>query len=154
MATDAPWVLDELKAVLGEPGTTFVVVRDGREVAGVVEASPPDIAILDLQIGTMGGMAVTMSLRLDESSGRLPQVPVLMLLDRTADVHLARRSAADGWLIKPLDPFRIRAAVHAVTEGLHYTEAAPGLRSIDAPEDHESAAEDAATPDGEPAPTG
>ena len=58
----------------------------------------------------MGGMAVTMALRLDESAGMLPHVPVLMLLDRRADVHLARRSGADGWLIKPLDPLRDSSA--------------------------------------------
>ena len=85
---------------------------------------PFDIAVLDLQIGSMGGMAVTMSLRLDESSGRLPHVPVLMLLDRVADVHLAKRSGADGWLVKPLDPLRLRRAVRAVTAGEPYREGA------------------------------
>ena len=33
-----------------------------------------------------------------------------MLLDRDADVFLARRSDADGWLVKPLDAFALRAA--------------------------------------------
>ena len=33
-----------------------------------------------------------------------------MLLDRRADVHLAKRSAADGWLIKPLDPLILQRA--------------------------------------------
>ena len=72
----------------------FTVCRDGRAVAGQVAAKTPDLCILDLQIGSMGGMAVTMSLRLDESAGVLPRVRVLMLLDRRADLHLARRSAA------------------------------------------------------------
>ena len=108
-------------------------------VAGVVEdaAEPFDVAILDLQIGSMGGMAVTMSLRLDESSGRLPHVPVLMLLDRVADVHLAKRSGADGWLVKPLDPLRLRRAVRAVPRGGAYREGlvdgAAGAAAEDAP---------------------
>jgi DNA-binding response OmpR family regulator len=75
---------------------------------------PFDIAILDLQSGSMGGMAVTMNLRLDESSGALPRVRVLMLLDRPADTFLARRSGADGWLLKPLDALKIQRAVDAV----------------------------------------
>ena len=90
---------------------SFTVCRNGRAVAAVVEARHPDLAVLDLQIGSMGGMAVTMGLRLDESSGRLPHVPVLMLLDRQADVHLAKRCGADGWLVKPLDPLTIKRAV-------------------------------------------
>ena len=48
--------------------------------------------MLDLQIGNMGGMAACMALHLEESGGRLPHLPVLMLLDRQADVFLARRS--------------------------------------------------------------
>ena len=70
----------------------------------------------------MGGMAVTMSLRLDESAGTLPRVPILMLLDRRADLHLARRSAADGWLIKPIDSLRLRRAADPWPSGGTYTE--------------------------------
>ena len=158
VATDADWVLDELRAALGEPDTTFAVVRDGRDVAPAVKASPTDIAILDLQVGTMGGMAVTMSLRLDESSGLVPHVPVLMLLDRAADVHLARRSAADGWLIKPLDPFRIRAAVSAVAGGGSFRDGELVAETTpDEGPDESIPLDDGAhveSPDGEPAPTG
>jgi DNA-binding NarL/FixJ family response regulator len=39
------------------------------------------------------------------------------LLDRTADVHLARRSGAEGWLIKPLDSLRLRRAARIVAGG-------------------------------------
>jgi DNA-binding response OmpR family regulator len=113
IATDAQWVLDELQAALASPSTTIEVVTNGRHVAAAVAAQTPDIAILDLQIGSMGGMAVTMDLRLDHSSGALPHVPVLMLLDRVADVHMARRSGAEGWIIKPLDALRLRKAVNA-----------------------------------------
>ena len=114
VATDADFVLDDVVAALSGPDTSFTVCRNGRDVAGVVKARTPDIAILDLQIGSMGGMAVAMALRLDESSGRAPHVPILMLLDRQADLHLAKRSAADAWLVKPLDALRLQRTVHAV----------------------------------------
>jgi CheY-like chemotaxis protein len=65
----------------------------------------------------MGGMAVTMNLRLDHSDHRIPHIPVLMLLDRNADVHLARRSGAEGWIVKPLDALRIQRAVRAIVDG-------------------------------------
>ena len=111
VATDADHVLDDVAAALGGPDVSFTVCRNGRDVAGVVEKRTPDLAVLDLQIGSMGGMAVTMSLRLDESAGRLPNVKVLMLLDRQADIHLAKRCAADGYLVKPLNPQIGRAHV-------------------------------------------
>ena len=131
LATDADWLVDEVVAALGGPDTTFTHCRDGRAVAGVVKGRTPDLVILDLQIGTMGGIAVTMDLRLDESGGTLPHVPILMLLDREADIHMARRSGADGWLIKPLDALRLRRASRAVAGGGCYAE---GLPTVDEPE--------------------
>jgi two-component system nitrate/nitrite response regulator NarL len=122
IATDATWLVDDIVAALGTDDTTFTVCRDGRAVAGQVAERKPDLCILDLQVGSMGGMAVTMSLRLDESAGTLPRVPILMLLDRAADLHLARRSAADGWLIKPIDSLRLKRAADMVAAGGTYTE--------------------------------
>lgn len=127
LATDADWLVDEVVAALGGPDTTFTHCRDGRAVAGVVKGRTPDLVILDLQIGTMGGIAVTMDLRLDESGGTLPHVPILMLLDREADIHMARRSGADGWLIKPLDALRLRRASRAVAGGGCYAEGLPTM---------------------------
>ncbi len=125
LATDAQWILNEIVAVLGTPSISFTVVSDGRDVSDAVKTHTPDLAILDLQSGSMGAMAVAMNLRLDHSSGNAPMVPVLMLLDRVADVHLARRSGADGWIIKPLDALRLRRAVTMVLDGDVYQEGLP-----------------------------
>jgi DNA-binding response OmpR family regulator len=129
LATDAQYVLDEVTAALGTSDTSFTVCRDGRSVTDAVMRRTPDIAVLDLQVGSMGAMAVTMNLRLDESGGRLPHIPVIMLLDRVADVHLARRSGAEGWLVKPIDSLRLRRAVNEVCRGGTWHEsAAPAVQ--------------------------
>jgi DNA-binding response OmpR family regulator len=117
-------------AVFGSSSTTIQVVTNGRLVAPAVAERTPDIAILDMQVGSMGGMAITMDLRLDNSSGALPNVPILMLLDREADVHMARRSGANGWIIKPLDALRLRKAVNAVVAGGCYAEGVPVPEAI------------------------
>jgi|GEM_PF-182380 len=130
LATDADWLVDEVVAALGGPETTFTHCRDGRSVVGVVKARTPDLVILDLQIGTMGGIAVTMDLRLDESGGTLPHVPILMLLDRQADVHMARRSGANGWLVKPLDALRLRRASKAIAAGGCFAEGIPAVDEL------------------------
>lgn len=108
IAADADFVINDVVAALGGPDVSFSVVRHGRDVAPVVAQRPPDLVVLDLQIGSMGGMAVTMALRLDESAGRLPRVNVLMLLDRAADIHLAKRCDADAYLVKPLNPLTLK----------------------------------------------
>jgi DNA-binding response OmpR family regulator len=116
VATDADHVLHDITAALGGPDVSFTVCRNGRDVSDVVEKRMPDLVVLDLQIGSMGGMAVTMALRLDESAGTLPRVKVLMLLDRQADIHLAKRCAADGYLVKPLNPLSLKRAARAILE--------------------------------------
>jgi hypothetical protein len=55
-------------------------------------------------------------------------------------VFLARRSEANGWLVKPLDPIRLRRAITALLEGGSYedesfrpTVAAPAAPESDDP---------------------
>ena len=125
LATDADWVVDEVSAALGDNETSFTVCREGRLVSELVAIGNIDVVIADLQIGSMGGMAVAMDLRLDASSGAVPETPLVMLLDRDADVFLAQRSGAEAWLVKPLDALRLRKAVTAAVTGDSYTEGVP-----------------------------
>jgi DNA-binding response OmpR family regulator len=120
IASDATWIHAEIRAVLSGPDTRVKAVRAGAEVLAEVQNRHPDLVVLDLQIGNMGGMATCLDLRLEEGAGRVDHVPVLMLLDRRADVFLARRSDADGWLLKPLDPIRLRRATTALLQGGTY----------------------------------
>lgn len=121
VASDEAWVRDEVRAVLsGRPDVEVHEVTTGVSVLPAVEEYLPELVIVDLQIGNMGGMAACMNLRLEESADRIDHVPVLMLLDRRADVFLARRAGAEGWVLKPLDPIRLRKAVDALLAGGTY----------------------------------
>jgi DNA-binding response OmpR family regulator len=120
IASDAAWIHEEIGSVLAGPGTSVRAVRTGAEVLPALHARDADLVVLDLQIGNMGGMAVCLELRLEEGADRLDHVPVLMLLDRRADVFLARRSGAEGWLLKPLDPIRLRRATASLLGGDTY----------------------------------
>jgi DNA-binding response OmpR family regulator len=110
-ASDAKWVRDHVRAALSGPGFEIIEVERGPDVRQVVGQNPPDLVIVDLQIANMGGMAVSLDLRLEESGGRLPHVPILLLLDREADKFLARRSTADAMLVKPIDAGTLRRTV-------------------------------------------
>jgi DNA-binding response OmpR family regulator len=150
IAADAEWVIDDVQSALEGPDTTFTVCRSGHDVTAAATGTTPDLAVLDLQIGNMGGMAVCMNFRLDESGGRLPHVKVLMLLDRTADVFLARRAGAEGWLVKPLDARRLRKAATTILGGGSVFEGLPP--PDDAAQETASAVEDDVTAsDAEPA---
>ena len=120
VASDAPSVRAEILAVVEGRDNVVRQVSSGPEVLSEVAEDAPDLVIVDMQMGNMGAMAVCLDLRLEHSYGALPHVPVLMLLDRRADVFLARRSGAEGWLVKPLDPIRIRRATAALLAGETY----------------------------------
>jgi DNA-binding response OmpR family regulator len=116
IVSDSAAVRDDVRAVL-DGGFTVREIDAGKDLLAAAQERVPDLAVIDLQIGNMGGMAATLDLRLEEGAGRLPHVPVLMLLDRRPDVFLARRSQADGWLVKPLDPVRLRRAIRELLDG-------------------------------------
>lgn len=117
VATDSQRLYDELRSTLEAPDTHLSWVRSGEAVRQAIDLHPADLVIADMQIGTMGGVAVALDLRLEADAGRLAYAPVLLLLDRRADVFLARRSGAEGFVIKPLDPLRLRRAVRTLLSG-------------------------------------
>jgi DNA-binding response OmpR family regulator len=129
LATDADWIHEEIDAAIAGDDIEVLRVRQGVEVLPAVRELGPELVILDLQIGNMGGMAACMDLRLDESVGRIEHVPVLMLLDRDVDAFLASRADADGWLAKPLDAFRLRRAATALLGGEVYREGMAGTEA-------------------------
>ena len=122
IATDADWIFDDVDAALSDEHSRVLRVRRGRDVSAAVRRVRPDLIVLDMQIGSMGGIATALNLEQEFEEGTTPVAPILLLLDRPADVPLARRWAVDGWLIKPLDSFRLRRAASALRDGDTYEE--------------------------------
>jgi DNA-binding response OmpR family regulator len=117
VAADDPSVFDEVRSVLADDTTKLVWVRRGEDVREAINRRPADLVIADMQIGTMGGIAVALDLELEADAGRLEPQPILLLLDRRADVFMARRSGVRGWLVRPFDPIRLRRATAALLAG-------------------------------------
>ena len=111
VAADAKWVRDQVRAAFMGSKQNVVEVTRGQDVRDIVAAHEPDLVVLDMQIGNMGGVAVAIDLRLEASAGRVPDVPILLLLDREADRFLAKRGDADAELVKPVDPGTLRRTV-------------------------------------------
>ncbi|MCC6433735.1 MAG: response regulator transcription factor [Acidimicrobiales bacterium] len=122
LATDADWLFDEVDAALADETTTVHRVRAGRMVLPAVKELDPDLVVLDLQIGNLGGVATSLALRQEEDMGRLEPRKVVMLLDRQADVFMAQMARADGWLVKPVNSVRLRRAARTVLAGEDYFE--------------------------------
>ena len=111
VAADAKWVRDLVKSACTARGQRVIEVNRGQDVRDLVGKEEPDLVVLDMQIGNMGGLAVAIDLRLEGSAGRVPDTSILLLLDREADRFLAKRVDADAELVKPVDPGTLRRTV-------------------------------------------
>jgi CheY-like chemotaxis protein len=111
VAADAKWVRDLVKSACAGRGQWVVEVARGQQVRDLVGKERPDLVVLDMQIGNMGGVAVAIDLRLEGAAGRIPDTSILLLLDREADRFLAKRADADAQLVKPVDPGTLRRTV-------------------------------------------
>jgi DNA-binding response OmpR family regulator len=111
VAADGSWVRDQVRHALAGREVEVAEVTRGEDVRSAVGETHPELVVLDMQIGNMGGIAVAIDLHLESSAGRLPRVPVLLLLDREADRFLAKRAFADAELLKPVDPGTLRRTV-------------------------------------------
>jgi DNA-binding response OmpR family regulator len=118
LVADEPWIRNEAIAALSETETVVREISVPREAAQVANEFEPDVVIVDLQVGSMGGMAVARALREAEFADDIPTTSIVLLLDRTADEFLARRAAADAWVVKPFTPQQLRAAIASATASL------------------------------------
>ena len=110
VATSVERTYQEVEAALS--GDYDVVrIQAGKDVIEAIHVHEPASVILDLQIGNMGGVAACLEVRLESRAGRIPDQKVFLLLDREADIFLAKEADADGWFVKPIDPLALQHLV-------------------------------------------
>lgn len=115
LVADAEWVRNDVEAALSEPGTTIAVEQDPRAAATRVASERFDWALIDMQVGSMGGMAIVRMLRTAIASGSIEDLGIVLLLDRDADAFLAGRAGADAAVVKPFTAQDLRARMAAAT---------------------------------------
>jgi Response regulator containing a CheY-like receiver domain and a GGDEF domain len=116
VAADAEWVRNQVRTAFVGAGQQVVEVTRGQAVRAAVLDHDPHLVVLDMQIANMGGIAVSIDLRNEESGGRLPHSTILLLLDREADRFLAGRADVDAVLVKPVDPGTLRRTAKVLLE--------------------------------------
>ncbi len=127
VAADGSWVREQVRTAIATPEHEILEVSEGRAVRALVADGDVDLVVVDMQIGSMGGVAVAVDLRLEASGDRAPWVPILLLLDREADEFLARRAGVDGVLVKPLEPTSLRRVTNQLLEQRVSAPSTPGL---------------------------
>lgn len=112
---DADWVKNDVAACLTDPDTSITVESNPRAAARLVTDERFDVAIVDMQVGSMGGMAIVRMLKDAIVSGRTGDMAVILLLDRSADRFLAHRAGADGAVVKPFTSQDLRGQLASLT---------------------------------------
>lgn len=109
VVSDGSWVTNEVRSALSVGGWEIDEIRDPRAVVERLDESRVDAVIVDMQVGSKGGMAVIRSIR--QATDLFSRPRLVLLLDRSADEFLARRAGADAAVLKPFDPPQLRAAL-------------------------------------------
>ena len=99
---------------LGQSGFAVHHAGDGHGGLLALQASPPDLVILDLMLPDMDGLEVCRRIR--SMPGALAQIPVLMLTAKgdPMDRIIGLEIGADDYLPKPIEPRELLARIRAV----------------------------------------
>lgn len=111
LIADTEWVKNDVLSALDTPRRRIVQLTDPRLVIAEAAAQSPQAYVVDMQVGSMGGMAIVRAIKDGIGNGAVPDSPIVLLLDRSADQFLAQRAGADAWLVKPFSAQDLRAAV-------------------------------------------
>ncbi|MBW4474218.1 MAG: response regulator [Stenomitos rutilans HA7619-LM2] len=90
-----------MKLLLEIEGYQVDVASSGSTAISKIEASPPDLVLLDVMMPDMSGLEVTQRLRGSKSFSLLPIV--LITADRAIDFEQARAAGANDLICKPVD---------------------------------------------------
>ncbi|TDB73884.1 response regulator transcription factor [Micromonospora sp. KC721] len=119
LADDEAMIRAGVRAILGVDPAIEVVAEaaDGREAIALALAHRPDVALLDIRMPRLDGLAAAA-----EILRVLPGAGVAMLTTFGDDEYVARAldSGARGFLLKSGNPRDLLAGIHAISEGGAY----------------------------------
>lgn len=115
LAEDQALVRDGFVALLQmEPDVHVSAVSNGREALEAAAAQKPDIAVIDVRMPVMDGIACAEQLR-----RRYPRLPILILttFDERNLVRACLDAGANAYLLKDIDPAQLVAAIRLLLLG-------------------------------------
>jgi len=100
------------------PGAQIECVRDGQAALAAIDREPATLAVIDLDMPGMNGVELTAALRATEHAESMPII-VVTATGGAPDWHLLQALGADGFLVKPIDPFALIALVRKTIGSPH-----------------------------------
>lgn len=109
LVADASWVTNEVRAALSVGDWEIKELGEPEMALETAKEEKVDAVMVDMQVGSMGGMAVIRAIRSEIDAEDRPRT--VLLLDRSADRFLAGRAGADAFVQKPINAFELRLAL-------------------------------------------
>lgn len=129
LADDQALIRGALAALLATETDLTVVAEVGRgdEVVDAAVEHRPDVALIDVQMPGLDGLAAAATLR-----ARVPDCRVLMLttFGRPGYLRRAMESGASGFMVKDASPERLINAIRRVHAGLRVVDPALAVESL------------------------
>ena len=113
LVADSRSVRDRVHTALAGANVVIIDHENPRTAAATAYDLDVDVVVVDMQVGSMGAMAVSRAVRAEARNREA--IPVTILLDRTADSFLAKRAGANNWVSKDQSPTELRRAVGAAS---------------------------------------
>ena len=107
---DQPELAAMIADVLGDAGYATRIAGDGRHALAEVQANPPDLVVLDVQMPEVDGFEVATMLKSDPATATIPIIMVSAQDGRGARV-IGLESGAEDYLGKPVDPAELLARI-------------------------------------------
>ncbi len=100
-----------LEAILTEEGYEVDSAKNGKEALAKIEASPPDLVLLDAMMPGMDGYEVTRRIRQNK---KIPFIPVLLITAyENANIPQGLDLGANDFIRKPIDYEELMARIKA-----------------------------------------
>ncbi len=121
LVDDHAVVLDGVRRLLQTSLETEILqATSGEQAIELVATEKPDLILLDLNLGGMGGLEVIQRIK---KCDHPPRIVILSMHTEPAYISQALKSGADGYVSKAADAEEVVAAVEAVLAGNRYIEA-------------------------------
>jgi CheY-like chemotaxis protein len=94
-------------------GYSVLALADGTDFLEAIENFDPQLILLDLKLPKMSGLSIIEALR---NHPKFNQIPILVVSGYAfqSDRHKAMRLGASDYLVKPIQPDALHAAVKAM----------------------------------------
>ena len=133
MIDDEPIMMDVIQGLLEEAGyKKFIAVENPEIAMRQIEATDPDVILLDLKMPKISGFDILKQIRLDKALRYLPVIVLTSSTDAQSKLDALECGATD-FLGKPVDPseliLRLRNTLSAKahTDRLAFTDEATGM---------------------------